>query len=70
MRLITEDAKLIECISKVNSKDPRDELLELMLEYSSDDIYELETLESSIVDMEKSYLEALDLIKQVSNKLW
>ena len=51
--LITEDAKLIECISKVNSKDPRDELLELMLEYSSDDIYELENLESSIVDMEE-----------------
>ena len=51
--LITEDAKLIECISKVNSKNPRDELLELMLEYSSDDIYELENLESSIVDMEE-----------------
>ncbi len=38
---------------RLTAKTPRDELLELMLEYSSDDIYELENLESSIVDMEE-----------------
>ncbi|ASS38213.1 CorA family divalent cation transporter [Mogibacterium pumilum] len=51
--LVTEDKKLIECSKKVNYEDPSDELLSLMLEYSSDDIYELEELESSIVNMEE-----------------
>ncbi len=51
--LITEDLKLITYAQKVHHEEPHDALLALMLDYSSDDLYELEELESSIVDMEE-----------------
>lgn len=51
--LITEDKELLEIAVKIGEADGRDSMLKLLLAYSADDIYELEKLETQIVDMEE-----------------
>lgn len=67
--LITEDEKLLDFANKIDEANGRDSMLKLLLSYSADDIYELEDLETRIVDMEEELFNGVHADKIGLNRI-